>query len=387
MLRSRSSRLRASAISLLAVAAVSTATVACSSATSTGAGGASSACATTTDPDNVKLVLGVGSFSSAYWQEVIRGAQAVADSVSAELTTFQGNFDGQTQLNNVTAALAAGGAGTAVIVDPMSNAFTKPTVQAAQNAGAHIVTLWNRPLDAHPWDFGGGCWIAHTSFDGADSGQRNAEALFKAIGGSGNIVALQGVPDTPSNKQRIFGLQEQLAAAPQVTLLETQTADWLAAKAQTTVNALLAKHGDQIDGIFSANDDMAVGAVEALRSKGLNGTIPVTGSDGGVDMLNLIKSGDALSTMQNDAFAQGAYATAIAYASLVGDLKAADMTRAQRDFFIQQNFVTAENVDQALNYDSSFDPAQYSYDVLKKDFWAKSAGPIDDATYIPNTDG
>jgi ribose transport system substrate-binding protein len=149
------------------------------------------------------------------------------------------------------------------------------------------------------------------------------------------------------------------------------------------VNAWLAKYPDQVKGIFAANDDMAVGAAEALRSKGLNGKIPVTGSDGSADMLALVESGDALSTMQNDAFGQGAYATAIAYASLVGDIDAESLPHAQRDFFLKTTFVTSANVDQAAAVTANFDPAKYRYDTLKADLWGDVAGPIDDATWIP----
>lgn len=346
-------------------------------------GGSAEACAAKVDPKDAKLILGVGDVASAYWQEVIAGAQAVADSVGAELTVFDGKFDGQTMLNNLTSALAGGGANTAIVVDPSSNAFAKPIVESAQQAGARIVTLWQRPTENHPWDFGGGCWVAHTAFDGTEGGRVNSEELFAAMGGSGNIVALQGVPDVPTNKQRLYGLGEALKATPSVTLLDMQTAFWTAPNAQTAINSLLSKFPNQIDGIFSANDDMAVGAVEALRSAGLNGQIPVTGFDGSADMLQLIKAGDALSTVKTDAYGQGAYAMAIAYAALIGDIDVNDLTHEQRDFYLKQQLVTAANVDEALAITDNFDPADYAYDVLKKDFWASATGQIDDDTWIP----
>jgi ribose transport system substrate-binding protein len=352
-----------------------------------GAGGnaaASEACTATVAPEDAKLILGVGDLSSAYWQEVISGAQAVADSVHVELKVYESKFDGQAILNTLTSALAGGGAGTGIIVDPTSNAFTKPIVEAAQQSGARIVTLWNRPTDAHPWDFGGGCWVAHTAFDGVDEGAQGASNLFKAIGGTGAIVALQGVPDAPSNKQRMYGLHQALEDAADIKLLDTQTANWTAANAQNAVNALLSKYPDKIKGIFAANDDMAVGAVEALRSKGLTGKIQVTGSDGSSDMLGLIKKGDALSTVKTDAYGQGAYGAALAYASIVGDIKPSELSHEQRDFYLKQQVVTKENVDEALAIGTNFDAANYSYTKLKQDLWGSVASPIDDATWIPD---
>jgi ribose transport system substrate-binding protein len=174
-----------------------------------------------------------------------------------------------------------------------------------------------------------------------------------------------------------------LGGNPEVKLLDTQSGNWSAANAQKIVNAWLAKYPGQIDGIFSANDDMAVGAVEALRAKGLAGEIPVTGSDGSADMLNLIKQGDALSTMKIDAYGQGAYAAAIAYASLVGDINATELTKAQRDFYLDARLVTKENVDEAMQVSEDFDPAGYTYDKLNTDLWGRVAAPIDDETWIP----
>ncbi|VXC43491.1 D-ribose-binding protein [Arthrobacter sp. 9V] len=368
-----------------AVALLGMSLVACSPGPGAdGSAAASEACSATVKPEDAKLILGVGDLSSAYWQEVIAGARAVADSVDVELTVYESKFDGQAILNTLTSALAGGGAGTGIIVDPTSNAFTKPIVEAAQQSGARIVTLWNRPTDAHPWDFGGGCWVAHTAFDGVDEGAQGAGNLFNAIGGTGDIVALQGVPDAPSNKQRIYGLHQTLEKNPEVNLLDTQTANWTAANAQSAVNALLSKYPGKIKGIFSANDDMAVGAVEALRSKGLAGKIFVTGSDGSSDMLGLIKKGDALSTVKTDAFGQGAYGAAIAYASIIGDIKPSELTHEQRDFYLKQQVVTRDNVDAALAIGANFRPADYTYDKLKDDLWGSVASPINDDTWIPD---
>lgn len=371
---------------LVGIAVLAMIVSACSRPTSaTGSSGsASPACSSTVPQNKVKLIFGVGSFSSAYWQDVLKGAKAVADSAGVSFTKYQSNFDGQTMLNTLSSALAGGGQNTAIVVDPASIAFTKPIVQAAASSGAHIVTFWNRPTDIHPWDFGNGCWIAHTSFDGVDSGKENSQALFKAIGNTGGIVALQGVPDDPPNKQRIYGLNEALKADTTVKLLDTQTANWAAAAAQTKVNALLAKFPNQIKGIFSANDDMAVGAVEALRAKGLAGKIPVTGSDGSIDMLNLVKSGDAVSTMKIDAYGQGAYSAAIAIASLTGDIQADKLPHEHRDFYIKQQLVTKSNVAQAIAAENTFDASKYTYAKLKVNLWADNAGPIDDKTWIPN---
>ena len=119
---------------------------------------------------------------------------------------------------------------------------------------------------------------------------------------------------------------------------------------------------------------MALGAVAALREKGLAGKIPVTASDGSSDALKLVQSGEILSDMRVNAFVQGATAVALAVAAVQGDIDPSKLTEAQRDFYLKQTLITKENVEEALN--AKENPADYAYEKLKADFWAASAGQI-----------
>lgn len=318
---------------------------------------------------------GVGSVTSEYWSDFNQGVGAVAKSVGVPTQTFASEFQGQRLLEQFGPIFAQGCSNCAVTVDPASNAFTKAMVQRADKAGAYIVTVWNRPDEIHPWDTASDHWVAHTQFDGVDSGYRNGMALCKAIGGEGGIVALQGIPDNPSAKQRLAGLDRALAECPGMKLLSTQSAAWDQTKAQAVVRAWLAQYGDQIKGVFSSNDGMAIGAVAALKEAQLNGKIFLTGSDGSRDALELVKSGDMLSTMWVDPTYQGAITSALAYAALAGDIDPSKLSHEQRDFYLKQTLVTKENVDEILN--RKFDPALYAYDVLKKDFWANVTGAVE----------
>jgi len=342
-------------------------------------GGAAAGCTTTAQPQDIKIYLGVGAFSSTYWQEFIKGAKAVAKEVGLaedQVNAYESNFDGQRHLDTFTGILAAGGKNTAVVVDPASTAFTKPLVQAANNAGARVVTLWNRPDGIHPWDFGGGCWVAHQEFNGVESGERSANALFDSFGGKGAIVALNGIPDNPAAKGRLAGLQRALASHPEVTLLDSQVASWDQTKAQTITETWLGKYGDQIRGVWSANDGMALGAVEALKAHNMNAKVKVTGSDGSADALESIVRGDMLTSMRVDGYMQGAVTVGLAYASLVGDVDPATLSPAQREFYLKQELATPGNAPALLNQNTG--PGVYTYAELKKNFWAHSPGQIVD---------
>lgn len=324
--------------------------------------------------ENKVIYTGIGSVASEYWADFDQGAGAVARSVGAPVRTFASEFQGQRLLEQFGPIFAQGCSNCAVTLDPASSAFTKALVQRADRAGAFIVTIWNRPENIHPWDTAPDHWVAHTQFDGVDSGYQNAMALCKAIGGQGGIAALEGIPDNPVAKQRLVGLHKALTACPGMTLLSTQSAAWDQTKAQAVVRTWLAQYGGQIKGIFSSNDAMAIGAVAALKQAGLNGKVFLTGSDGSHDALELIKSGDMLSTMFVDPTYQGAISAALAYAALSGDIDPAKLTHEQRDFYLRQTLVTKTNVDEILT--QKFDPSVYTYAKLKQNFWARSAGGI-----------
>ncbi|MEO3798769.1 sugar ABC transporter substrate-binding protein [Nonomuraea sp. B1E8] len=358
-------------------AAVALFVPACSSGPGGSGTAAGGSCATPSDPKNVKIYLGVGAFSSTYSQEFIQGAKAVAKSAGvpeSNVKAYESNFDGQKHLNTFTGLLAAGGKDTAIVLDPASTAFTKPLVQMAANSGARILTLWNRPAEIHPWDFGGGCWVAHQAYDGVESGEKSAEALFESFGGKGNIVALNGVPDNPSAKGRIAGLKKALAKHPDVKLLDSQVGNWDQTKGQTITETWIGKYGEQIDGVWAANDGMALGAVEALRAHNLNSRVKVTGSDGSADALASIVRGDMLTSMRVDGYLQGAVTFGLAYAAMVGDVDPQKLSHAQRDFYLKQELATPENASKLLK--SKAGDARYTYDALKKNFWADSPGQI-----------
>ncbi|WP_216332441.1 sugar ABC transporter substrate-binding protein [Rhizobium sp. X9] len=320
------------------------------------------------------VYLGVGSASSEYWAAYIAGGTAVAKSLDTEVKVIPSEFDGQKLLEQFGAVFAAGCEDCVVTVDPSSNAFTKAMVERADAAGAKYVNLWNRPDEIHPWDTAPNTWVANISFDGVDSGYQNGMALCKALNGKGNIVALNGIPDNPPAKQRIAGLHKALQECPGVKLLDTQVGNWDQTQGQSITRAWLAKYGNDLNGVFSANDGMALGAVAALREKGLAGKIPVTGSDGSSDVIKLIEKGEMLSTMYVDGYVQGAYAVAIAAAAVKGDIKLDELKQSQRDFYLSQTLVTKDNAASILS--AKKDASLFTYDTLKKNFWAVSVGQI-----------
>lgn len=206
---------------------------------------------------------------------------------------------------------------------PNSDDDTLPIVKQAQAAGVYVVTQWNKPADAKPADYDR--WIAHVTYDGRASGRQIAEAMFKSLGGQGNVVALQGILATGAAKDRFAGLQEALKAYPGISLLEQQPADFDRTKAIGVTKALLAKYGDKINGVWTANDDMALGAVDALRSVGKTGKVAVVGIDAVPEAVAAVAGGTMTATVSSDGPWQGGIGLAMGFCAVTGNLDVATL--------------------------------------------------------------
>lgn len=348
------------------VAAASLTLAGCSSASEDG--GAQE----TASADDVQLVEGVRSLSNSYHANWVAGGELFGGSIDKKVTVITDEADSQKQLSQIK-ALAGSGQVYALNVDPNTSADTEAIVRAVADAGGYVVTQWNKPDDLHPWDIGDN-WVAHISFDGRVSGKEVSAKLFEAMGGEGGIIAIQGILDNVASKQRFEGLNTALKDAPGITLLDQQTANWSRTEALSVTQTLLAKHGDQVKGIWAANDEMALGALEALRAAGLEGTIPIVGFDAVPQALDEIKSGTSgyIASVSSDAFWQGGAPLSLAFKAATGEIKVGDLGHEQREFYGEQSVVTADNVDDFLTA-PTVDQLQADFD----DPFARSQGGIE----------
>lgn len=126
--------------------------------------------------------------------------------------------------------------------------------------------------------------------DDVAAGRQQMEQMAKHLNGKGNIVILQGPLGSSPELDRTKGIEEVLKKYPNIKVLAKDTSNWSRAEAANKVANWLTSFKGQIDGIVSENDDMGLGAVQALREAKLK--IPVVGIDGIQDGLAAVASGD-----------------------------------------------------------------------------------------------
>ena len=320
--------------------------------------------------DMPTVVNSIRSLSNPYHATWNKGGEAFAKAVGAEYVTLVTEGNSEKGIGDIKAILAKTGGNCVINVDPNDSPDARPIVEACKEAGAYVVTQWNKPNDLHPWDFDPN-YVAHISFSGVPYGKQMAETLIKAMGGKGGIVALGGIESNVPAIERKAGLMQALEANPDVKLLDFQVANWSATEGLEKTNAWLTQFGDEIGGIWAANDDMALAAVEALRADGRAGKVPVTGIDGIQLAVEAILAGEMAGTVSWDPFWQGGMGLSIGYHAKTGGFDPSAEPKEHREFYGTGVAVTSENAQSFYDENVKTQPT-LDWD----DLWGRVSGQI-----------
>jgi galactofuranose transport system substrate-binding protein len=100
-------------------------------------------------------------------------------------------------------------------------------------------------------------------------GQEAAKWLAEKMDGKANIVELQGTPGAAPAIDRKAGFEEVIEDYPDMKIIKSQTGDFTRAKGKEVMEAFLKAEGENIDAVYAHNDDMALGAIQAIEEAGL----------------------------------------------------------------------------------------------------------------------
>ena len=319
---------------------------------------------------DLQFASSIRSLSNAFHVSWDKGSKAYADTVGASYGALVTEGNSEKGIADIKALLAKVGNKLVLGVDPNDTPDARPIVEAVAKAGGHVVTVWNKPDDLHPWDFGDN-YVAHFSFNGVPAGEQTAKALFDSFGGEGGIVALGGIASNAPAIQRKQGLMNAIKANGKVELLDFQDADWDSTKANNVVAAWITRFGDKIKGIWAANDGMAVGALEALRAEGLAGKVLVTGIDGTKDAVTAIRNKEMAATVDWNPYWIGGIALSLGYHAATGAFSPSKEPKEHREFYGTGVLITQTDVEAYWKANIDTTPK-----VDWNDLWGKVTGQI-----------
>ncbi|PDT50535.1 LacI family transcriptional regulator [Sinorhizobium fredii] len=313
----------------------------------------------------------IRSLSNAFHAAWNKGAESFAQGVGDPHSALVTEGNSEKGIADIKAFLAKAGDKAILGVDPNDSPDARPIVEAVASVKGHIVTVWNKPDDLHPWDFGDN-YVAHMSFNGVPAGEQTAKVLFESFGGEGAIVALGGIPSNVSAIERKAGLMKMIEGSNgKVQLLDFQDADWDSAKANNIVAAWLTRFGSEIKGIWAANDGMAIGALEALRAEGLTGQIQITGVDGTKDAVQAVKNKEMAATVDWDPFWIGGIALSLGHHTATGVFTPSKEPQEHREFYGTGALITQDDVEDYWRNNVEGSP-----EVDWNDLWGRISGQI-----------
>ncbi len=326
-------KLVASALAILMIAVL---LIGCQSAVSTQPADADDSGANETSmqesesTETLKIGLSLFSLTAEYLANLkdnmlaYQEAQGLMDAV--EIVILDAESDAAKQLSQVDNLISQ--QVDAVILVPLDREQLVPAVQACKDAGIPCIELAASTVATD----------VRTSYIGSDdivSGRMLMEALAEKMGGKGNLVVLHGITGVNAEVMRHTGMHDVLKDYPDIKIVAEKVCDWDRAKSLEAVENLL-QSDINFDAIFAENDEMAMGAFNAVKGSGKEADIIIGGVDAIPDALQSVIDGGLYCTIYQNNKLQAETALDIA-------IKAARGEAVDKDYYIPYELVTQEN--------------------------------------------
>lgn len=234
------------------------------------------------DLEDIKIGLSVSTLNNPFFVSLRDGVVKEAKSLGMEVIIVDAQNDSAKQVNDVEDLIQQGV--DALLINPTDSASISTAVQSANNIGIPVVTL-DRSADK-------GKVEALVASDNIKGGEMAANYMIEKLGEKAQVIELEGVPGASATRERGQGFHN--IADEKLTIIAKQAADFDRTKGLTVMENLLQANPD-VKAVFAHNDEMALGAIEAINSSGKD--VMVIGFDGNDDALNAIKSGDMEATV------------------------------------------------------------------------------------------
>jgi ribose transport system substrate-binding protein len=280
-----------------------------------------------------RLVVVTKAMDSEFWLALKQGAEEAAlKHPNVELSVLaperEINIDQQVailedQILKKVSAIAVAPAGVAQVV---------PVLNKAREAGIPVLLV---DTDAH--------WPGKLTYIGTDNrlgGQLAGEYVVKALGGKGKVAVIRGILGVQAHADRESGFQEAVSQAPGMQFLTSQPANSERAMGMSVMENLLTSYPD-LSAVFATNDQMALGAMEAIAARKLTGKIVLVGFDAGKEAVRAVVAGQMNAVVAQQPAEMGRLAVETA-------LQVLRREQIKKRIDTGTTLVTKENADQFL---------------------------------------
>ncbi|GKW48248.1 sugar ABC transporter substrate-binding protein [Halomonas sp. NCCP-2165] len=248
----------------------------------------------------------VAYFDDNFLTSMRNAMQAEAENQGWDIQFLDAQGDIGRQLSQ-TQSLAAQGV-DAIIINPVDTAATSMMTQTAVESGIPLVYV-NRQPEGDDLDHED---VAFVGSEQRVAGELQMQALAERLGGEGRVAVMLGELSSSATHERTAGVESVFDAYPGLELVDMQTADYQRTEAIDLMNNWIVG-GERIDAIAANNDEMALGALIAMKQSGISPTdILVGGIDATRDALDAMQRGELAVSVFQDPVGQGGGAVEVA---------------------------------------------------------------------------
>ena len=231
---------------------------------------------------NGSIGLSVSTLNNPFFVSLAEGAKAAAEEKGVSLAVADAGDDSAIQQNDIEDLISRNV--SVLIVNPVDSDAVAPAVQNAISQGIKVISV-DRVVNGVDVD----CQSASDNVAGA---KMATEYLMELIGEGAKVAELQGVPGASATIDRGAGFHE--AADEALNVVASQSANFDRAEGMSVMENVLQSDGS-IQGVFAHNDEMALGALQAIAASGKD--IKVVGFDATDDAVNEVKAGRMAATV------------------------------------------------------------------------------------------
>lgn len=257
--------------------------------------------------NKLKIGFQASGLETEYIAKLAKAIESSAKDLDVELTIMDGNYDLSTNISQLETLKSQNV--DAILINALDADALNGTVDSIVDSGIPVIGV-TASLTAEKL----------TSYVGSPDvvgGEMAAKEMAEALEGKGNVVIFEGPIGISAQIERREGIEKVLKEYPDIKVLDMKTANWSRSEAMSLMENWIQKYGDKIDGVIGQNDEMALGALNALKAKNMD--VPVVGIDGIEDAQRAVENGDMIATIFQNAEAQGKKAMEVAVKAAKGE--------------------------------------------------------------------
>jgi len=231
----------------------------------------------------LEVALLVSSLDNPFFKDMADSASYESEILDLKLRVMDSENDGSLEMDHIDYIIDQGMDG--VLLNPTDSKESSASVKRLNEAGIPVLTI-DRNVDS-------GNIVTFISSDNESGGRLAGEYIKQVLGNEGGLLIMEGIKGTDANTGRIKGVKEAISTS-EIKVVGQVVGDFDKETAYTVMKGAFAEFTG-IDAVFAANDEMALGIVDAMMDSGKD--IIIVGFDGTQEGLNAVMNGYIAATI------------------------------------------------------------------------------------------